>query len=104
MRTLAVTENITLDGVIEAAEGWFRPAGTDDEVDRSDLEDALREQREGADALLVGRVTFEQTPSFWPHRTDDPTGTSDYLNRVAKYVASSTLREPEWANSTVLSG
>jgi dihydrofolate reductase len=104
MRTLAVTENITLDGVIEAAEGWFGPAGSDDEVDRSDLEDALREQREAADALLVGRVTFEQLRSYWPDRTDDPSGTSAYLNRVAKYVASKTLREPEWANSTVLSG
>src|SRR3954454_14308689 len=103
MRTLAVTENITLDGVIEAAEGWFGPAGTDDEVDRSDLEDALREQREAADALLVGRVTFEQLRSYWPDRTDDPSGTSAYLNQVTKYVASRTLREPEWANSTVLS-
>jgi dihydrofolate reductase len=104
MRTLAVTENITLDGVIEAAEGWFGPAGTDEEIDRSDLEDALREQREAADALLVGRVTFEQLRGYWPDRTDDPSGTSDYLNRVPKYVVSRTLREPEWANSTVLSG
>src|SRR3954447_11294880 len=104
MRTLAVTENITLDGVIEAAEGWFDPAGTDDEVDRSDLEAALREQREAADALLVGRVTFEQLRGFWPDRPDDPTGTSEYLNRVPKYVVSRTLREPGWANSTVLSG
>jgi dihydrofolate reductase len=104
MRTLAVTENITLDGVIDAAEGWFGPAGTDDEVDRSDLEEALREQREAADALLVGRVTFEQLRGFWPERTDDPTGTSEYLNRVPKYVVSRTLREPGWANSTVLSG
>ena len=104
MRTLAVTENITLDGVIDASGGWFAPAGSDEEVDRSDLEDALREQREAADALLVGRVTFEQLRGYWPAQTDDPTGTSDYLNRVEKYVASRTMRDPGWGNATVLSG
>ena len=41
---LVVTENITLDGVIDASEGWFAPAG-DEEVDQSDLNEALREQR-----------------------------------------------------------
>jgi dihydrofolate reductase len=104
LRTLAVTENITLDGVIDAAGGWFGPAGSDQGVDRSDLEDALREQREGADALLVGRVTFEELRGYWPEQVDDPTGTSDYLNEVAKYVASRTLEEPGWQNTTVLSG
>jgi dihydrofolate reductase len=100
MRDLIVTENITLDGVIDAAGGWFAPAAGDQ--DMSDLETALREQREAADAFLVGRVTFEQMRGYWPARTDDPTGTSDYLNSVAKYVVSTTLREPGWANSTVL--
>ena len=55
-----LTENITLDGVIDATEGWFDPAGADSDVDQSDVEAALREQREAADAFLVGRVTFEQ--------------------------------------------
>jgi len=50
MRELIVTENITLDGVIEATEGWFDPAGDDTEVDQSDTVEALREQREAADA------------------------------------------------------
>jgi hypothetical protein len=59
MRKLVVTENITLDGVIDASEGWFVPAGAE-EVDQSDLNTALREQAEAADALLLGRVTFEQ--------------------------------------------
>ena len=58
MRDLVVTKNITLDGVIEATEGWFDPAGGKDDV--SDVETALRKQREAADALLLGRVTFEQ--------------------------------------------
>jgi dihydrofolate reductase len=104
LRTLAVTENITLDGVIDAAEGWFAPAGTDEEVNRSDLEEALREQREAADALLVGRVTFEELRGFWPNQVPDPTGTAEYLNEVAKYVASGSLGDPGWENTTVLSG
>jgi hypothetical protein len=55
---LVVTENITLDGVIDATEGWFDPAG-DDEVDTSDVLEALQRQMGGQDALLLGRVTFE---------------------------------------------
>ncbi len=55
-----------------------------------------------ADALLVGRQTFEDFRAYWPNQTDDATGVTDYLNRVAKYVASSTMTDPQWANSTVL--
>jgi dihydrofolate reductase len=69
MGDLIVTENITLDGVIEATEGWFDPAGGEDDV--SDVEPALRKQREAADALLLGRVTFEQMRGYWPLQTDD---------------------------------
>jgi dihydrofolate reductase len=103
MRDLIITENITLDGVIDAAEGWFAPAGEED-VDQSDVIAAIRAQSEAADALLVGRTTFEELRGFWPHLTDDPTGVSDYLNRVSKYVISSTLEEPGWERSTILRG
>ena len=103
MRDLIVTENITLDGVIDASEGWFAPAGEDD-VDQSDLIAALKAQSDAADALLVGRTTFEQLRGFWPHQTDDETGVADYLNRVRKYVISSTLEDPGWQRSTVLRG
>jgi dihydrofolate reductase len=104
MRDLIVTENITLDGVIEATEGWFAPAGDDSESDQSDVEAALREQMEAADAFLVGRTTFEQMRGYWPQQTDDETGITDYLNRVSKYVVSSTLVDPEWEHTTVLRG
>jgi dihydrofolate reductase len=103
MRKLVVTENITLDGVIDASEGWFTAAG-DEEVDQSDLNEALREQTEAADALLLGRVTFEQMRGYWPLHTDDETGVTDYLNNVSKYVVSSTMTDPQWERSTVLSG
>lgn len=104
MRRLIVTENITLDGVIDAAEGWFGPSGADPAVDHSDVEEALREQRATADAFLVGRETFEQMRGYWPAQTDDETGISDYLNRVAKYVVSATLTDPGWEPTTILSG
>jgi dihydrofolate reductase len=104
MRDLIVTENITLDGVIDATGDWFNPAGDDDEADRSDVTAALREQSDAADGLLLGRVTFEQLRAYWPRQTDDTTGITDYLNRVSKYVVSRTLRDPEWENTTVLRG
>jgi dihydrofolate reductase len=103
MRDLIVTENITLDGVIDASEGWFSVAD-DAEVDQSDLVAALREQSEAADAVLFGRVTFEEMRGYWPNQTDDTTGVSDYLNRVTKYVVSSTLDDPGWEPTTVLPG
>jgi dihydrofolate reductase len=103
MRDLIITENITLDGVIDAAEGWFSPAG-DEGVDQSDVIAAIAAQSKAADAVLLGRTTFEEMRGYWPHQTDDETGVSDYLDRVSKYVVSSTLEDPEWERSTVLRG
>jgi dihydrofolate reductase len=103
MRELIITENITLDGVIDAADGWFMPAGGED-VDQSDLIAALAEQRQAADAFLAGRETFEQMRGFWPQQTDDETGVSAYLDRVQKYVVSRTLQDPGWEPTTILRG
>ena len=101
MRDLIVTENITLDGVIDASAGWFNVAN-DARVDQSDLVAALREQSEAADAVVFGRVTFEEMRGYWPQQTGDTTGVADYLNRVSKYVVSSTMGDPEWEHTTVL--
>lgn len=103
MRTLAITQNITVDGSIELLGDWFSPQGQDD-VDDSDLLEELRRQDSRADALLTGRQTFEDFRGYWPALTDDPSGISDYLNRVQKYVVSATMTDPQWENSTVLSG
>ena len=103
MRTLIVTQNITLDGVIDAAEGWFDPSG-EEEVDQSDMIAAVREAMATNDALLVGRVTFEQLRGYWPLQADDVTGVRDHLNQVEKYVVSQTLQDPAWERSTVLRG
>ena len=103
MRKLAVTQNITLDGSIEMLTDWFDPLGSGT-ADTSDLIEENHRQDSDADALVLGRQTFEDMRGFWPKQSDDPTGTTDYLNRVQKYVVSSTLDEPEWENSTVLTG
>jgi dihydrofolate reductase len=102
MRKLIVTENITIDGVIDATGGWFDP--TDDTVDQSDLIEQTQQHSAAADAFLAGRKTFEAFRGFWPKQTDDRTGVTDYLNRVQKYMVSSTIIDPEWENSTVLRG
>ncbi|MDT0223517.1 dihydrofolate reductase family protein [Gordonia sp. AC31] len=99
MRTLAITQNMTLDGSIEMLTNWFDPT-----VEARDLMAESHRQDAEADALLVGRQTFEDFRGFWPHQTDDATGITDYLNTVDKYVVSSTMTDPEWQNSTVLSG
>ena len=98
---LVITENITLDGVIEATGGWFGPeGGTSDSSDiLAELQAMMREE----DGLLLGRVTFEEFRSYWPKQTSDTTGITDHLNRVPKYVVSSTLDDPGWENTTVLS-
>ena len=99
MRTLIVTENMSLDGVIAPMDGWFDPNAADD-----DLLAVNVEHREAADALVIGRVTYEEFAGFWPAQTDDPTGTARYLDRVAKYVVTSRELSSDWANTTRLRG
>jgi dihydrofolate reductase len=103
MRTLVVTQNITVDGSIEMLGDWFDPQGRPD-VDNSDLLEELHRQDSTADGFLVGRRTFEDLRGYWPQQTDDATGITDYLNRVQKYVVSSTMTAAQWENSTILSG
>ena len=103
MRTLAITQNITLDGSIEMLDDWFDPQGQGD-ADNSDLLTELRRQDDETDAMLLGRQTFEDFRGYWPEQTDDTTGITDSLNQVQKYVVSSTMTDPQWQNSTVLSG
>ena len=105
MRRLVVTENISLDGVLDG--DFYLRAGEDSE--RTDVDDALRQQRERADALLLGRRTFEAFRGFWPQQVDNPSGTRQYLNQVRKHVVSTKLPTAEgadlgWENSSVVRG
>lgn len=103
MRKLAITQNATLDGSIELLGNWFDPEAQG-AVDNSDLLQELRRQDSTADGFLVGRKTFEDLRGYWPKQSEDATGITDYLNQVQKYVVSSTLTDPGWQNSTILSG
>lgn len=100
MRKLIVTQNITLDGVIDLAGGWFSPG--DDSGELAEVTSVLQEQAAAADALLLGRISFEEMRGFWPQQTDDTTGNTQYLNRVQKYVVTSTMTDPGWSNTTVI--
>ncbi|MDF1603805.1 dihydrofolate reductase family protein [Nocardioides sp. YIM 152315] len=95
-----MTQNITLDGSIEMIGDWFDPSAQD-----ADLTEEMRRQDEGVDALLLGRQTFEDFRGYWPAQVGtDTTGVADYLDRVQKYVVSSTLVDPGWSPTTVLGG
>jgi dihydrofolate reductase len=106
MGRIVVSEFISLDGVIEdpgGAEGfrhggWTFAFNTGDEGNKFKLDETL-----GADALLLGRVTYDGFAAAWP--TMEGTGEfGEKMNGMPKYVVSSTLRDPEWNNSTVLGG
>lgn len=101
---LIITQNITLDGVVEQSDRtgeWFGVASGS--ADTSDIEATLAKLMSEEDAQLYGRKTFEAMRGFWPNQTDDTTGITDHLNTVHKYVISTTMSDPEWQNSTVLS-
>ncbi|MBY4130342.1 dihydrofolate reductase family protein [Rhodococcus fascians] len=76
------------------------------EKNLGDIRSAETDTRAQEHLLVPGesRVTFEGMRDYWGPKTDDTTGVTDHLNNVAKYVVSSTLKDPGWANSTVLSG
>jgi dihydrofolate reductase len=106
MGRIVVTEFISLDGVIEdpgGAEdfkhgGWTFAFNTGEEGDKFKLQETM-----DAEALLLGRVTYEGFAAAWP--TMEGTGEfGEKMNGMRKYVVSSTLGEPEWSNSTVLRG
>jgi len=97
MRKLVITQNTTLDGSIELLDDWFDPELQDDDL----LTESHRQDAE-ADALLLGRQTFEDFRSYWPQQTADTTGITDYLNEVAKYVVSSTMKDPAWQHSSII--
>ena len=104
MAKLIVTEFIALDGVIEAPGGepTHPHAGwVGDYMSDAQLEYKLKETLD-AEALLIGRVTYEGFAAAWPER-EGPF--ADKMNAMPKYVVSSTLEEPlEWDNSTLIAG
>jgi dihydrofolate reductase len=104
MARIVVTEFVSLDGVMQAPgggedykhAGWTFQINRGVEGDRFKLDEAL-----DAEAMLLGRVTYEGFAAAWPSMEGE---FADKFNAMPKYVVSSTLREPNWNNSTVLAG
>ena len=103
MGRIVVTEFISLDGVIEAPGGGedYKYGGWSFEIDRGDEGNQFKlDETMSSAALLLGRRTYEGFAAAWPERDGE---FADKFNTMPKYVVSSTLRDPEWTNSTVLS-
>jgi len=101
---IVVTEFVSLDGVMEAPGGdeEFRHAGWTFQINRGEEGNKFKmDEALDADALLLGRVTYEGFAKAWPSRDGE---FADKFNGMPKYVVSSTLENPEWNNSTVLEG
>ncbi len=103
MSKLIVTEFVSLNGVVEAPggepthphTGWTFDFHGDEQMQYK-----LDEVHE-AESLLIGRKTYEGFSAAWPERDGE---FADKMNSMPKYVVSSTLTDPEWSNTTVLSG
>ena len=94
MRRIIVSTYVTLDGVIESPQKWSL-----DYFDEAAAKCA-NEQLFAADALLLGRETYQSFAEAWPARTGD---FADKINRMAKYVVSTTLPEPlAWSPATLI--
>ena len=104
MGKIVISENVTLDGVIQdpagdegfKVGGWVGLIKDSPQLNKLALDEAL-----GARALLLGRRSYEWFAARWPSRSGE---LADRLNSLPKYVVSSTLEHPAWNNSTVLKG
>jgi dihydrofolate reductase len=104
MGRIVVTEFISLDGVIEDPGGAedFKYGGWSFEIERGEEGDQFKlDETMSSDALLLGRRTYQGFADAWPSREGE---FADKFNNMPKYVVSSTLKDPEWTNSTVLDG
>jgi dihydrofolate reductase len=100
---IVVTEFVSLDGVMEAQGGepGFKYPGWTFEFDRGDDGNRFKlDETRQSDGLLIGRRTYEGFAAAWPEREGD---FADMFNSMPKFVVSTTLTDPEWNNTTVLS-
>jgi dihydrofolate reductase len=99
MRKVIASEIVSLDGVVESPQKWHFPYFNDE------MGEAIGAAMAASDAMLLGRVTYEEFAAFWPSQegSDEDQETTDYMNNTPKFVVSKTLEEPlEWNNSTLI--
>jgi dihydrofolate reductase len=106
MGKIVISENVSLDGVVQDPTGdeGFRHGGWFNQIGDKDREEWAKvgfDEALDAEALLLGRRSYEFLAARWPSRSG---AWADRLNRLPKYVVSSTLEDPDWNNSTVLKG
>ncbi|HEX3788727.1 MAG TPA: dihydrofolate reductase family protein [Pseudonocardiaceae bacterium] len=95
MRKIVVYEMLSLDGVAQDPETFF--TAWDDEME-ANLVAVIATQ----DAVILGRRSYDEWATFWPSSTIQPF--ADFINGVAKYVATSASLDGEWANATAVDG
>jgi dihydrofolate reductase len=104
MGRIVISDNVSLDGVIQdpaGDEGFKRGGWVGLIKDRPELNKLALDEALGAEALLLGRRSYEWLAARWPSRSGE---LADRLNSLPKYVVSSTLEDPDWNNSMVLKG
>jgi dihydrofolate reductase len=102
---IVVSEYMTIDGVIQdpGGTGEYDRGGWTFEYNRGDEGDKFKlDELKAADAQLQGRITYDGMAAAWPTMKDDA-GFADMMNSMPKYVVSTTIKDPEWENSTVIS-
>src|SRR5213594_3494049 len=104
MGKIVVSDNVSLDGVIQdpaGDEGFQRGGWVGLIKDRPELAKLALDEAMASEAMLMGRRTYEWFAARWPSRSGE---LADRLNDLPKYVVSSTLEHPDWNNSTVVKG
>jgi dihydrofolate reductase len=98
MRKLVSSFFISLDGVVEAPQDWHFPYFNDE------MGAVVGKAIAASDTLLLGRRTYEEWSAFWPHQDPAENPMAQAMNETPKFVASTTLDEVDWQNSTLLEG
>ena len=104
MAKIVLSDNISLDGVIQdpaGDEGFPRGGWVGLIKDRPELAKLALDEALRSEAMLMGRRTYEWFAARWPSRTGE---LADRLNSLPKYVVSSTLEDPTWSDTTVVRG
>lgn len=97
MRKIINSTFITLDGAVEAPHLWPSLGSAGEDISFDIQNDLLH----ACDTVIMGRRTYDGFAAAWPTRSGD--SYSDRINAMRKYVVSSTLRDPAWNNTTVIS-